>query len=377
MHIPFCRRKCPYCSFFSETSLDRIPIFLKSLYREIELSRSFFSAFDTIYIGGGTPSVLAAGHLENILNHVLRSFCISSGAEITLEINPADACLDYLKSLAKLGFNRLNIGVQSFDDHALSFLGRRHDRKQALHSINAAFEAGFDNVGIDLIYGIPGQDMPLWLDGLRQAVSLHPCHLSCYQLTIESDTPLGRRYKEKAFAMPSEDEHYNFFMATSEFLESHGYIHYEVSNFAKGMALSSLHNQKYWAHTPYLGLGPSAHSFDGGKRWWNYRSISEYIKALGKGSLPIEDSETLTEEQWKLETVFLGLRTARGIHLPGFSRRYRCELLSGGNISKTNKKAAKFLEIKDDYLCPTRAGLAVADGLASILCFNTFSLKLI
>lgn len=346
--------------------MENVPIFLKALLKEMDMHRSFSDTFDTIYIGGGTPSVLTADHLEIILNHIFRLFTINSGAEITIEVNPADLYTDYLKSLQRLGFNRLNIGIQSFDDHILSFLGRRHDKKQAVSSINSAIETGFDNIGLDLIYGIPGQNISLWLNTLRQALLFNPSHLSCYQLTIETDSPLGIRYQKKDFTMPCEDDQYDFFMKTSEFLEEAGYIHYEVSNFAKDMSLASRHNQKYWDHSPYFGLGPSAHSFDGRKRWWNYQSISEYIVALEKDNLPVESSETLSEEQLKLETLFLGLRTKRGIHLPSFSQLYHHELLSEGKMILSRLELAKLIEIKDGYLRPTRAGLAVADSLALI-----------
>jgi oxygen-independent coproporphyrinogen-3 oxidase len=332
----------------------------------MDLHHPFSHIFDTIYIGGGTPSVLTADQLEIILNHIFRLFTIISGAEITIEVNPADLYTDYLKSLQHLGFNRLNIGIQSFDDHILSFLGRRHDKKQAVSSINAAFEAGFDNIGLDLIYGIPGQNLSLWLDTLRQALLFNPSHLSCYQLTIEKDSPLGIRYQEKEFTLLCEDDQYDFFMNTSEFLEDHGYIHYEVSNFSKEMTLASRHNQKYWDHTHYLGLGPSAHSFDGRKRWWNHQSTSKYIEILEKNNLPIESSETLKEEQLKLEALFLGLRTKRGIHLPSFSQQYQDGFLSEKNTMLSRMEETGLIKIKDGYLRPTKTGMALADSLALI-----------
>ena len=366
IHIPFCRSKCNYCDFYSITSLHQIPDFLKALEREMEIYRQVLGRFDTLYIGGGTPSVLTTRDFAGILSQIDKTFCLSSDTEITVEVNPADVDRKYLESLRQLGVNRLHIGVQSFDEKVLSFLERRHTKSQAVRAIESAQKAGFDNMGLDLIYGVPGQDRQSWIDNLSLAVSFDVAHLSCYQLTVEPRTPLGIRRQRGEFSLPGEEIQHDLFMATSETLEDAGYVHYEVSNFAKGLSAASRHNQKYWNHTPYLGLGPAAHSFRNNRRWWNHRSVNQYIRDLGRGKAPVEGAETLTGKQLQMEALCLGLRTKKGIHLTDFSARYQCDLLSenGGILATLGE--AELVEIKDGYLCPTRCGLAVADSLSQI-----------
>jgi len=363
IHIPFCRRKCNYCAFYSETSLHQIPHFLKAIFGEMELYRQVFSRFDTLYIGGGTPSVLTITDFEGILSQINKTFSLSPDAEITVEVNPADVDPEYLKSLRQLGVNRLNIGVQSFDEKVLSFLERRHTPSQAILAIEFAQRVGFNNIGLDLIYGIPGQDRQSYLDNLSLTVSFDVAHLSCYQLTLETHTPLGKRHQRGEFTLPDEETEYNLFIETSETLEDAGYIHYEVSNFAKDISVASKHNQKYWNHTPYLGLGPAAHSFMNNRRWWNHRSVDQYVRDIEMGNPPVEGAEILTNEQLQLEALYLGLRTKKGVHLRHFSTQYQCELLSENSPILATLGEAGLVEIRDGYLCPTRCGLAVADSL--------------
>jgi oxygen-independent coproporphyrinogen-3 oxidase len=366
IHIPFCLSKCPYCDFYSVSSLSMLPAFLEVLFQEMELYRGRIGPCDTVYIGGGTPSLLNPGQLEAILKRVQANFRLLPNAEITLETNPADLDQASLAAIRALGINRLTIGCQSFDRAILAFLGRRHSANQAIDAIEAARSAGFANIGLDLIYGIPGQGMEAWMDTLRRALSFAPAHLSCYQLTVEPETPLGISFRQGAFPLPDEILQYDFFIKTAEMLEDAGYVHYEVSNFARDMTLASRHNQKYWDHTPYLGLGPSAHSFAANRRWWNYRSVDCYIAALKSGHLPVEASEGLTMEQLQLEALYLGLRTKRGIHLKDYAARYCLDLLARKGDRLTTLQDEGLIAIEDGHLYPTRAGLAVADGLALI-----------
>jgi oxygen-independent coproporphyrinogen-3 oxidase len=268
--------------------------------------------------------------------------------------------------MRQMGTNRINIGIQSFDEKVLGFLGRRHSANQAVSAIEASRKAGFENVGLDLIYGVPGQDMNSWLDTLRQAVAVSPEHLSCYQLTLGVETPLGMRCQAGEFLMPGEELQYEFFVKTSEFLEDAGYIHYEVSNFARGMQYASRHNQKYWDHSPYLGLGPSAHSFQNNCRWWNHRSVDQYISAIDAGNLPVEETEVLTMEQMRLEAFCLGLRTKKGISLHDFENRYQYDLFAEKREILNSLLEEGFISIQDGRLYPTQTGLAVADSLALI-----------
>ena len=366
IHIPFCISKCHYCNFYSVTHLEYIPGFLKSLYEEMEIYRNRFETFDTLYIGGGTPSILPIEHLEELMERIEETFELSPDCEVTLEANPGDLDKTYLTALRRTGINRLNIGVQSFDDGLLSFLGRRHTGKDALVAMETSRNAGFDNIGLDLIYGVPRQNMQGWMKTLDQALNFNPEHLSCYQLTLEPETLLGKSYREGMYVTIDEDHEYDFFIKTSEKLEDTGYIHYEVSNFAKNGMFASRHNQKYWDHIPYLGLGPSAHSFQGNKRWWNHSSLSTYIHDVDQGKSPVEDAEVLMDDQLRLEAFSLGLRTKKGINCTDFNIKYHVNLLSEHQDIIAILQNEGLVEIKNGWLSPTRRGLAVADRLSLI-----------
>jgi oxygen-independent coproporphyrinogen-3 oxidase len=364
IHIPFCRSKCLYCNFFSVTSLSGKPGFLEALFTEMEMYRDAFARFDTLYIGGGTPSVLDIKEMEALVANIRQCFTIAGDAEITVEVNPADIEFRHLKFMKNLGINRLNIGVQSLDENILIFLGRRHSPEQGKSAIEDARRAGFDNIGIDLVYGVPGQSMESWLSTLQTILSTGVEHLSCYQLTLETGTVLKNRYDAGEFTMPDEALQIDFFLNTSEALEAAGYIHYEVSNFSKGMEHASRHNQKYWDQTPYLGLGPSAHSFQNNKRWWNLASVNGYIQHIKDGSMPIDGCETLTPEELCFEGLFLGLRTKQGINMEDFSKKHPTHKWEGKREILAKLDGEGLIEIKDGFVIPTRRGLAVADSLA-------------
>lgn len=367
VHIPFCVQKCGYCGFSSTTNRALIPDFLTALNREAISYRGQWNRFDTLYIGGGTPSVLTTDDLGRVIDTVRTNFAIEPAAEITVEVNPGDLDGACLRRMRMAGVNRLNIGCQSFDDDTLLFLGRRHRARQAEDAIRLAREAGFDNLGIDLIYGIPGQSIARWRETLGEALHFAPDHLSCYQLTIEEDTPLAARCQSGEVSLPGEATQADFFLTTSRILEEGGYDHYEVSNFARRPETQSRHNKKYWNHTPYLGLGPAAHSFDGrSRRWWNTRFVDTYNGELATGHLPVAESEELTPDQLQMEALFLGLRTKRGVNLEDFKRRFGRDLAEEkGKILKTLGEEG-LVEIRDGFLRPTRAGMAVADSLALI-----------
>ena len=365
IHIPFCLRKCAYCGFYSITDRSLIPAFRSALRREMALYRWWTVSFDTLYIGGGTPSILPEGDLEGLIADIRTAFTIATDAEITVEANPADITESLLASLRRSGVNRLNIGIQSFNDGILAFLGRRHNQKQAEEAIAAARRAGIENIGIDLIYGVPGQSMDVWLSTLRAAVALTPDHLSCYQLTLEEGTPLAERCSRGEVVLPEDAVQADFFCNTSKFLEENSYLHYEVSNFARP-GRESRHNGKYWNHTHYLGLGPAAHSFDGRRRWWNHRSVKTYRENLAAGKTPVIDSELLTDEQLRLEALFLGFRTRKGVDLEGYQKRYHFDLLTEKGKMIRYLTDEGLAEIRDGFLRPTRNGMAVADSLALI-----------
>ena len=366
IHIPFCLSKCAYCSFYSITSVNLIQDYLTALEKEIKFYSKDFHSFDTIYIGGGTPSLLKPEQLTGIFSAIYKSYKIDADAEITIEANPGDISPEYLKALRNIGINRLNIGIQSFDDKLLKFLERRHSAKEAIAAIDAARQAGFDNLGIDLIYGVHGSGIKSWENTLQKAVCLAPEHISCYQLSLDGKTPLYKKYSSEGWKLPDEDTGLKLFYTTSEKLENAGYIHYEVSNFACSENLQSRHNMKYWRHVPYLGLGPAAHSFLGNKRWWNKAAVIPYLKELTSGKMPVENSEDLTAEQLQLEALFLGLRTKAGIDLQLYKQKYGVDLLAEKKTILEKLLENKLVQLESGFLSPTRAGLAVADSLALI-----------
>lgn len=366
IHIPFCQSKCAYCNFYSVTSVNLIPQFVAALIKEIKLHQRQFDAFDTVYIGGGTPSLLSFGQLSEILAAINEFHKLDKEAEITMEVNPGDVSVEYFKLLISLGINRLNIGVQSFDDKILKFLGRRHNANEAHQAIMYARAAGFNNLGIDLIYGVYGQSINLWKKTLAEATTFRPEHFSCYELTLEASAPLYKRYLEKKIKKLNEKQQKKFFFTTAKELEKVGYIHYEVSNFARKNNFKSRHNMKYWKHAPYLGIGPAAHSFLENRRWWNVKSAKDYLNNVPQGISPVESEEILTAEQLKLETLFLALRTNDGIDLSAYQKRFRTDLLEEKKMVIESLINSKLLELKKGFLRPTLAGMAVADSLALI-----------
>ena len=366
LHIPFCKTKCPYCNFYSVTDLNLKERFLSALNAEMPFYREAFPFFDTLYIGGGTPSVLNGKEFETLFRHIHDHFSLSPAAEITVEINPADHDTDMLSLLRNLGVNRLNIGIQSFDDTILTFLGRRHKAREASEALALACRSGFAHLGLDLIYGVPGQDMASWMADLQYVKNLPIDHLSCYQLSLEQDTPLGSRFQNGDFALPIEQMQLDFFKKTSAFLREAGFLHYEVSNFARGADAMARHNQKYWHHIPYLGLGPAAHSFNGRKRWWNHRNLEAYLDDLGKGISPVADEERLRPEQLRLETLFLGFRTAAGVDIDAFYRKFKRDLLKEKSVMLKHLQQEGLVVIENGYIRPTLNGMALADQLALI-----------
>ncbi|HPL62361.1 MAG TPA: radical SAM family heme chaperone HemW [Syntrophales bacterium] len=361
IHVPFCASKCRYCAFYSlpSPSSDLVEKYVSALAREMELYRDC-GPFDTVYLGGGTPSVLNTAHIDLIIQSARKYFFIQPESEITIEANPADMNPQFARELIASGFNRLNLGVQSSDEDILKFLGRRHSSADAAASIKSARGAGFRNLGLDLIYGIPGQTEKQWRNTLDQACVFRPEHLSCYELTLEPGTPLAEEFRDRQFR--AEDETFSFLESTSAALAEDGYVHYEVSNFSLP-GWESRHNSKYWDHTPYLGLGPSAHSFRGRRRWWNLSSVEEYTAALQSGKSPVEAGEDLKDEQMGEEFLFLGLRTARGVALSEL-QHYGLDLVNTKTAILDACINSGLLRIDNDRISPTVKGMAVADALA-------------
>jgi oxygen-independent coproporphyrinogen-3 oxidase len=286
VHTPFCVQKCVYCDFYSITDTSLIDPFTEAIEREMALRRQSHLKFDTLYMGGGTPSILKAQTIGRILEAAGRSFEILDQAEITLEVNPGTVNTRRLKAYRELNINRLSIGAQSFQRENLAFLQRIHSVEDIAITLNGARKAGFDNISLDLIYGLPGQTAQAWLADLEKALMYAPEHLSCYMLTYEPDTPLGRDLRRKKVPSPDEAVRADLFACTIDFLGGRGYELYEVSNFARSESRQSRHNWKYWRFAPYIGLGPSAHSFMTPERCWNKSDVQGYIKDLQSGTLP-------------------------------------------------------------------------------------------
>ena len=324
VHIPFCVKKCIYCDFYSKTNLSLISDYVKSLQKEIERRAGPKEKISSIYFGGGTPSLLTIKDIDLTLQTISDRFLISRNVEVSLEVNPGTIDLNYLRELKKTGINRLSIGVQSFNDDKLKFLGRIHTAEQAVRAIDDAEKAGFNTVSIDLIYGLAFETQNGWLKDLKKGVSMTPSHLSCYMLTIEPGTPLDERVKKGLISPLGSTTLSALFKKTSLTLDEFKYDHYEISNFSKGRENRSIHNSIYWNMTPYYGFGAAAHSYDGeSERSWNYRSIDAYIKDLDSGSLPVADREILTRKQKMMEIIMLRLRTLEGLDLEKFQTLFR------------------------------------------------------
>ena len=339
---------------------------------EIAMNSDAPFLFDTIYVGGGTPSVLKAGYIGRIVEKTYTSFNMAPDPEITIEINPGTVSPLSLKSFRQSGINRINIGVQSFQDNVLKFLGRIHSAKEAKSAVKWARSAGFENLGIDLIYGIPGQTKESWLCDLETALQFEPEHLSCYMLTYESGTRMHKDLKNGKFSSLPESGAASLFGLTDDFLEKNGYIHYEISNYARAEDKKSRHNTKYWAFAPYIGLGPSAHSFYGTKRSWNRRSVKDYMNDIDSGMMPKEGEEDLSRQQQIIESVFLGLRQIKGIDIKLFDSKFDTGFIDifRDTITGLNKKG---LIVLDKNRCAlTKKGMLLLDIICSEFVLNEF-----
>ncbi len=357
VHIPFCKTKCPYCDFYSVLSVSSLPEWIDALEKETLAYRDRFAPFDTLYLGGGTPSLLSGKELERLLHHLRSAFSISPHGEFTLEANPDDITADNLRAYRGLGVNRISLGIQSFNDQELRLLKRRHTAPQAAKALERIKHAGAFQVGADLMYGLPGQTELSWLRSLEEAVRLQPDHISCYQLTLDAQTPFGEMLAEGKIRPLREEEERAFFILTSTFLRGQGYLHYEISNFSRGEENTCRHNKKYWQHAPYLGLGPSAHSFQDGIRWWNVRDLQTYGESLNRGILPLAGKEILTPQQNLMESLMLGFRTKEGIHRGLIASEPRTEA-----VIRVLQNSG-LVEIDEERISPTLEGFLVADSL--------------
>lgn len=327
IHIPFCLRKCPYCAFYS-VGLDSlgpgegIEDYLSALELELELWRGRVQG-RTLYVGGGTPTVLPAEQLTDLIGQARAAFALPEGAEITVEANPGTLSEGLLGALRRAGVNRLSLGVQSLDNRLLASLGRIHRAEEAVQAFHQARAAGFGNISLDLMFGLPRQSLSQWEDSLRQALNLEPEHISLYGLTVEEGTPLASGIAAGREALPSEEVETEMYCRALELLEAHGYEQYEISNFARP-GYHCLHNDLYWCNEPYLGLGAGAWSYLDGERSCKVRDRALYRVALAQGCWPLEERERLPLRGQMGETMMLGLRRAAGVSVARFQERFGC-----------------------------------------------------
>lgn len=375
LHIPFCERKCLYCDFYSLAPSDDsqphellIPKFVDALCREVELlahDERYRTAYTTVFFGGGTPSLLSAAQIGRVLNELAGRFTISPDAEITVEANPGTIDVEKLAGYRAAGVNRLSIGVQSFRDDDLRFLSRIHDAGQAEAAVRVARAAGFDNVSIDLMFALPTQSLEQWEENLRRTIALAPEHISCYSLIVEPNTPLFRLVQSGQVRQIDPELDARMYERTMALLTGAGYEQYEVSNFARP-GYRSRHNSQYWDHTPYLGLGPSAHSFWDAERWWNFSNLGVYLDRLTHHQLPIAGREALTEEQMIAESVFLGLRSD-GVDLGHLRSRFGVDLVQEAGTALPDLFRDRLLLNDGERLRLTAKGYLVCDQISEVL----------
>jgi len=365
VHIPFCKKLCNYCDFYHVIANDDRSDFLKALKKEAYFRKDYLGQepVSTIYLGGGTPSVLSVSETGSLLSHLENNFNIEKDSEITIEINPDDITPEYLKDLRKLNINRISLGVQSWRDEDLHMLNRRHTARQAEEAINAAINAGFTNITIDLIYGIPGMSSDDWAANLDKSFSFGINHLSAYHLTIEPGTVFGKMKKNGLLEEVDEEESTTQFNILAEKAAGAGFVHYEISNFGKP-GFFSVHNTNYWKQVPYLGLGPSAHSFNRYSRQWNLLDLKKYIKHAGSDKQLFEKEELDLKTRFN-EYIMTSLRTMWGIDLEYTERTFEKE-----GYDYVINMAGKFINYglmkqEKNTLILTNQGMMISDNIIS------------
>lgn len=369
IHVPFCAMRCVYCDFFSNTDTRYKEPYLRAIEKEMELRGEYIDddTLETIYLGGGTPSRLSGNDLERIFNAISRRFSITEGAEITLEANPDDIRPDYLSALRDLPINRISMGIQSFRPEDLRLLNRRHDREQAIRAVELCQAHGFTNLSIDLIYGLPGQTPEAWEENLRQAIRLGTPHLSAYHLTYEEGTALYKRLQAGQVEPVDEEVSVTLFHILTERMAEAGFQHYEISNFARP-GFHARHNSAYWTGKPYLGLGPSAHSYNRTSREWNVASLPLYLRGIESGQ-PATERETLDLSTRYNDFIITGLRTMWGISLDKLRTEFGEALLAYCQKQARPYIQRGLLRQENDRLALSQAGILLSDGIMSELMY--------
>ena len=367
IHIPFCKRRCIYCDFFSTTQSEKKAEYVHALIHELEMRKDYVGEeeIETIYLGGGTPSQLSQEELEEIFAYIYKVYKVTPDAEITLEANPDDLTPEYVSMLRSLPINRISMGIQTFQEETLKLLHRRHTARQAIEAFRRCREAGFQNISIDLMYGLPGETLETWEQDLQQAIDLHPEHISAYHLIYEEGTTLWNLREQNKVEEAKEELSLTLFKTLIERLTKAGYQHYEISNFCLP-GLHSRHNSSYWTGKKYLGCGPSAHSFDGISRQWNVSSLGKYLEGIRSNQLDFELEELDLYTRYN-DFVITSIRTCWGMPLAQLRTTY------GETLYNYCLRMAKphieqgVLEIKEDTLKLTPQGIFISDGIMSDL----------
>lgn len=370
IHIPFCRQACHYCNFHFSTSLRYKNEFLAALLKEMELfsaaeGSNNTESIETIYFGGGTPSLLFPDEIQKIIDQVNKQFTVDPDAEITLEANPDDITREKLEGWKQAGVNRLSLGIQSFFEEDLQWMNRAHNAKQAIDNLQLALTY-FPNITIDLIYGTPDLSNEKWKQNVEKVIALNIPHLSCYALTVEPKTPLDKMIRLHQSPGVDTDKQSEQFLLLMQWLETAGYEHYEISNFAKP-GHRSRHNSSYWKGKKYIGFGASAHSFDGKTRWWNVSNNNLYIQSIQNNILPVE-KEVLTTNQQMNELIMISLRTMEGLDLDKLQAIDPAKDVKDHLLNQSRKyEERRLLEINGSTIRLTKEGKLMADGIAADL----------
>ena len=365
IHIPFCKTRCIYCDFYSTTRSELKERYIHALCRELEIRRQYLQGepIETIYFGGGTPSQLSGEDFQQVFDTIEKTYGIKQVQEITLEANPDDLTPQYVQTLTKLPFNRISMGLQTFDEATLRLLNRRHTAAQAITAIERCREAGFRNISIDLIYGLPGETAERWEHDLTQAIALNPEHISAYHLIYEEGTPIYKMLQQHRVSEVDEESSVYFFSSLIDRLTTAGYEHYEISNFCRP-GYHSRHNTSYWQGIPYLGCGPSAHSFNRREREWNIASLNKYLQGIESGERACETEILDTTTRYN-ECIITSIRTSQGLSLTKLKEEFGTELWQYCLNMAAHSIKNGMLEERGDNLRLTRKGIFISD---SIMC---------
>ncbi len=367
LHIPFCKRRCIYCDFFSTTRNEEKSRYVQALCKELELRKGYLDGeeIETIYLGGGTPSQLSPDELGTIFAYIYKVYNVKKNAEITLEVNPDDIATDYVHALRALPINRISMGIQTFHEDTLKVLHRRHTARQAIEAYNLLREAGFENISIDLMYGLPGETLQQWESDIKQAIELHPEHISAYHLIYEEGTVLWKLREQHQVSEADEDLSLSMFKTLINQLTDVGYQHYEISNFCLP-GLHSQHNSSYWTGKKYMGCGPSAHSYNGVSRQWNVASLDAYINGItnNKPDYEIEELDIYTQYN---DFIITRLRTCWGVPLSQLHIKYGDDLYHYClRMAKPHLERCTLTK-ENEILRLTSKGIFISDNIMSDL----------